>query len=334
MDARHCRKNECRKPKCEKKECKKVEKCKSSSDSCEKTCVPKVVYQAQSKHGILSLGLTYAVVTPNVDGTYTCPEQIGQNIAITYNITNTGTADIRAPVMLYSSISGVNKVACKRLGVAETVTVTLNHKITQSDCESLNGITGVANAYVNLKNCLVLVSQPVAIQINNNETVITNTCCQAISTALGTFELQLADISANGSAALAAAFPAPLGVTRTTLATLALNGVSLEFRAAITDLIAKNCSGPCCESAALALRDSALGIANLIATAAADANILYTGFGTYPLVAPIPANLALVLAGLVGNDAFVLPAGSGLPVPAVDGSLAAQLALILSTVVC
>ena len=339
MDGRHCKniteckKAECKKADCKKKECKKEEKkCKSSSSSsssCEKVCVPKVVYSACLKGGVATLGLSFVVDTPNHDQppTYSCPAQQGQKISITYTITNTGNVTIRAPVMLYSSINGVNKVACKKLAAGQSVTVTLHHKITACDCKVLTGITGTANAYANLeKKCLVLVSQPVAIQIDNTAVVppVAGTCCIAIDTALGSFEQQLAEVAAAGSAAIGANFlpiGGVVGITRTGLAVAAINGVADQFRAAINELIALNCNGPCCESTALALRDTAIGIANFIVSAAADANVPYPGTATF--------NLAAVLAGLVGNDAF--PVGTPqLPVVPVAGSLSEQLALILS----
>ena len=191
MDARHCKnKNECKKPDFRKRECKKSEKkcksssssddckkrkkCKSSSSSDCKVCVPKVVYQICTKNGQQSLDVTFVVTTPNNDQppTYTCPAQIGQKIYITYTITNTGTATIRAPVMLYSSITGVSKVTCKKLRAGQVVTVVVKKKITACDCRSLTGISGVANAYANMdKHCLVLVSQPIAIQIDQTVVV-------------------------------------------------------------------------------------------------------------------------------------------------------------------
>lgn len=338
MDGRHCKitseckKVECKKANCKKRECKKEKTCKSSSSSsssCEEVCVPKVVYAACIKGGVATLGLTFVVDTPNHDQppTYTCPTQQGQKIAITYTITNTGNVTIRAPVMLYSSITGVNKVACKKLRAGQSVTVTLRHKITSCDCKITTGISGVANAYANLdKNCLVLVSQPVAIQINNGNVVppVGTTCNVAINAALSTFEQQLAEVAAAGSAAVGTNFP-PLGgvaaITRTGLSAAALNAVADQFRVAIQELIALNCDGAGCESTALALRDSAIGIANFVVSAAADANVPYPGTATF--------NLAAVLAGLVGNDAFPVDTPQ-LPAPAVTGSLADQLALILS----
>lgn len=158
-----------------------------------------------------------------------------------------------------------------------------------------------------------------------------NPCCEAINRALGTFELQLADVAARGSAAIiAAGFPAPTAVDRSALATAAIAAVRIQFRAAITRLIAlsQECKNSCCQAAALALRDTAIGIANLIVVAAADPNI--------PLATALPApafNLAFVLANLVGNAAFP-PATIGLPTPAVVGSLADSLNLILTTIIC
>ena len=335
MDGRHCKiiteckkvecKKECKKADCKKKECKKVEKkCESSSsDSCEKVCVPKVVYAACLKGGVATLGLTFVVDTPNHDQppTYNCPAQQGQKIAITYTITNTGNVTIRAPVMIYSSITGVNKVACKKLRAGQSVTVTVHHKISKCDCKVATGISGVANAYANLDKNIVLVSQPVAIQIDNNSVLPPNGCgAGAIDAAVASFETQLAEIASNGSAAVGAAFP-PLGgaeaIARSDVLNQALLGVSAQFTAAINELIAMNCGG----SAAAYLKDIALAAANTAVSYAVDANVPYPGTASH--------NLAALLAGIVGNDAF-LDDTPQLPDPAVPGYLANQLAMVLS----
>ncbi len=327
MDARHCKK-ECKKPDCKKRECKSEKKCKpekkcksSSSSECQTSCcVPKVVYQTLLKNGqTQSLGVTFTVTTPNLDGTYTCPSQIGQRITISYTITNTGTAAIKVPVMLYSSITGVSKVTCKKLAAGQSVTVITRHKITSADCASTTGISGVANAYANLdKHCLVLVSQPIAIQINNNN-VVAGTCAQSIETALSAFQLQLADASAAAAIQINANFSPSDAITRTALLNSALISTSSQFTNALNVLLAKGCVS--CESAALSLQNTAIGYVNLNINSSVDTSVPYPGLPTF--------NLAYVLANLVGSAAFD-PLTPGLPVIPVAGSLSTQFALINS----
>lgn len=163
-----------------------------------------------------------------------------------------------------------------------------------------------------------------------------NLCCEAINRALGTFELQLADATARTSTAITAAFPpagSPTAVARNGLVITALMAIAQQFRAAIARLssLSEECNSPCCESAALALRDTAIGFANIVVTAGADPNI--------PLQLPAPAppvgpfNIAAILASIVGSAAF--PVGTpGLPTTPVTGTLADAFNAILATVDC
>jgi len=163
-------------PKCEKKKCHK--KCSSSSSSSSsdcKPCVPRVVYVLCHNGGTSALSITATVVTPNgssIPYNYSCPSQIGQKIYITYTITNTGNTKLCSPIYVYDSFSGVHRVKhSKKLRAGETLTLTVHGKITKCDCQAGNGISIVANAYTYANgNCLILVSQPIAIQIN--QTVI------------------------------------------------------------------------------------------------------------------------------------------------------------------
>jgi len=158
---------------CEKK-CvvKKHKKCKSSSSSskeCEKICVPKVVYQACINGGVASLSITATVDTPNHDNppTFTCPANIGQQISLTFTVTNTGNVVIRSPIYIYNSFTGVDKVTCSKLYPGQSRVITVQHKVSNCQCMPGNNISIVANAYTNIhNNCLILVSQPIAIQIN------------------------------------------------------------------------------------------------------------------------------------------------------------------------
>lgn len=310
MDGRHHNKNECKKADCKRDECRKVEckkddckkrekKCKSSSsssssESCAKECVPRVVYEYCRKNQCSSLGLTYVVTGPNLDNpaTYTCPEQIGQNINIAYTITNLGQLSLRGPIMLYNSLTGVNKVATKHLGAGQSVVVTTNHRITQADCQNSN-ISIVANAYVNLDNCVVLVSQPVSIVIGNGTVPETSTCCVALAQSLGAFEPRLAEIAATGSGQILINFLPTGGAqanARSLAAIGALNTLGPDFRTAIQGLVDAGCGGECCVATAEALLESQLGIASLIITAVSDPNIP-------------DAALPTVLAGLAAANA-------------------------------
>jgi hypothetical protein len=163
----------CEPKKCEKKSrkpCKK-QSCSSSSSSsscekkkkCEKRCKPpKVVYTACINGGTASLALTYTV-TPT---TFTCPTAIGQQITITYTITNTGTAAIKSPRFVYDSLTGVHKVGKCKLQPGQHDTFVVTHLITRCQCATTGNISFVANAYT-LLNCgkLILVSQPMSIVI-------------------------------------------------------------------------------------------------------------------------------------------------------------------------
>ena len=185
--SRHHKKNcdveftECKKPhKKEKKckssssssECKKEKKCvKKCEKSCDKIAVPKVVYQACVCGGTATLGLTAVVTTPNNDQppTFTCPSQIGQRIYINYTVTNTGNVTIKHPVYIYCGFTGVHKVTCKKLHAGESKTITVHHKISNCQCQPGNNISISSNAYTNLqKNCIILVSQALGLQINQS----------------------------------------------------------------------------------------------------------------------------------------------------------------------
>lgn len=331
MDGRH--QNDCKKRDCKKRECKKSEKKYESSESCEKICTPKFIYEYCRHNQCSSLSLTYIITAPNSDSpTYTCPGQIGQNITIIFTIKNDGSLNLRGPIMLYNSLSGT-KVAGQKLAAGQSVDVVVSHRITQADCDS-GSISLTANTFVNLDHCVILVSQPVSITIENITTSTTNFCCNAINEALGSFQMQLAAIGIQTQASLDAAFEAPTGVDRVILLAQTFGGIGAEFSAAIQQLIDKNCDSECCQYAAKSLQDTAIGIASLASSAATSKNIPYTGLGTYPVVGPIPFNLAQVLAGIVGNDAYTLPPGSGLPIPPVPSGLVSQLNLILSTIQC
>jgi hypothetical protein len=179
MERHHIKKHceveftECKKPcKKDKKKCEKKceKKCKSSSSSeCEKQCVPKVVYQACICGGVASLSLTATVTTPNNDQppTFNCPAQIGQRIYINFTVTNTGNVKIKSPVYTYDGFTGINKVTCKSLHPGESKTITVHHKISNCQCQPGNNISISSNAYTNFhKNCLILVSPALGIQIN------------------------------------------------------------------------------------------------------------------------------------------------------------------------
>jgi hypothetical protein len=160
-----------KKDKCKKDKCKKEKKCKSSSSSssCEKLCVPRVTQQICANGGVISLSLTAVVDTPNHDQppTFTCPSQIGQQIYITFTITNTGNVTLKSPIYTYDSWSGVNKVTCGKLHAGQSKVITVHHKISNCQCKPGNNLSIVANAYSNLhKNCLILVSPPIGIPIN------------------------------------------------------------------------------------------------------------------------------------------------------------------------
>lgn len=164
---KNCRKKCCRPKKCEKKS--------SSSESCEKPCekqcVPKVVYQACINQGVASLKITAVVDTPNHDSppTFTCPSNIGQKIYITFTVTNTGNTAIRSPIYIYDSFTGVHKVTCDKLHAGSSQVITVNHKISKCQCNPGNNLSIVANAYSDLyKNCLILVSEPISIIINQS----------------------------------------------------------------------------------------------------------------------------------------------------------------------
>ena len=162
-----------------------------------------------------------------------------------------------------------------------------------------------------------------------------NFCCEAINNAIGSFQLQLSQIAARGSSAIQANFPAPSveGTARSALAYAALFSIDAQFRAAITRLIifTRKCEGICCESAANAIRDAALGSAFFVITVAADPNI--------PLQAPAPApsvgpfNVAGVLANLIGSAAFP-PTTPGLPITPTAGTLNETINLIFSNTDC
>ena len=332
MDGRHL-KNECKKRECKKHECKKSEKKYESSESCKKICTPKFIYEYCRHNQCSTLSLTYVITTPNSDNsTYTCPDQIGQYITIIFTIKNDGSLNLRGPIMLYNSLSGT-KIAGKNLAAGQSVDVVVSHRITQANCDS-GSIFLTANTFINLDHCVMLVSQPVSITIENSTTSTTNFCCEAINQAIGSFNLQLAQLGIQAEASLDAAYPAPTGEDRFLLLVQTLGGISTEFGTALQQLMDKNCNSECCQFAAVALRDAAIGLASLASSAASAKNLLYTGLGTYPVVAPIPFNLAQVLAGIVGNDAYTLPPGSGLPIPPLPSGLAAQLNFILSTIQC
>lgn len=143
--------------------------CSSSTASCkDKCCVPKFVYQACIHGGVASLAIVVTTIqTPNGDTppTFTCPSAVGQRIYLTFNITNTGNVTIHEPVYIYTSFTGVKRVTCKKLRAEETVTVTVSHKVSRCTCQTGANLSIVANAFTNLKNCLVLTSQPIAIEI-------------------------------------------------------------------------------------------------------------------------------------------------------------------------
>jgi hypothetical protein len=324
---RVCKKHDCKNHDCKNHDCKKSE----STESCEQICTPKFIYKYCRHNKCSTLSLTYIITTPNSNNppTFTCPDQIGQKITIIFTITNDGNLNLCGPIMLYNSLS-CTKVAAKKLAAGQSVDVTVKHRITQADCD-LGSISVTANAFVNLDNCVMLVSQPVSIKIANGTTT---PCCAAINQALGNFELQLASIGIQTQASLDAAFPPPTGMDRVILLAQTFGGIGTQFATAIQQLIDKNCDSECCQYAAKSLQDTAIGIASLASSAATTGNVPYTGLGTYPVVAPIPFNLAQVLAGIVGNDAFTLPPGSGLPIPPVPSGLVTQLNLILSTITC
>jgi hypothetical protein len=102
-------------------------------------------------------------VTPT---TFTCPSAIGQQITITYTITNTGSAAIKSPRFVYDSLTGVHKVGKCTLQPGSSDTFIVTSPITRCQCNTANPISFVANAYTQL-NCgkLILVSQPVSIVI-------------------------------------------------------------------------------------------------------------------------------------------------------------------------
>lgn len=161
-------------PVCEtpcKKKCKKRCSSSSSSSSSEKCrpCVPRCVYQSCSNCGVQSLELAASVVTPNgttAPYTYLCPDQIGQKIYITFTVTNTGNTSIHGPIYIYDSFTGVHKFFVKKLSSGDTAEITVKNKITKCDCSTGSNINIVANAYTYVhKQCLILVSQPIAINI-------------------------------------------------------------------------------------------------------------------------------------------------------------------------
>ena len=162
-----------------------------------------------------------------------------------------------------------------------------------------------------------------------------NFCCEAINNAIGSFFLQLAQITAAGSAATLINFPPPslAGTTRSCLASAALFSIGAQFRAAITRLIilSRKCEGICCESAANAIRDAALGAAINVTTVTADGNI---PLQTNP---PNPAigvcNVAGLLASLIGSAAFP-PTTPGLPVIPTAGTLNDTINLIFTNTDC
>lgn len=173
MEHRHCKKTKCHEPckKTCKKECKKHKKCSSSSSSSDDCCnivSPKIVYEACVNGGIARLTLTAVVESPNLDTppTFTCPGAIHKEIIIRYTITNTGDVCIKSPRFVYDSLTGVHKAGTCKLLVGQSDYVTARHCITKCDCKTGN-INISANAFVNFtQKCLVLVSQPIAIQIN------------------------------------------------------------------------------------------------------------------------------------------------------------------------
>ena len=160
-------------------------------------------------------------------------------------------------------------------------------------------------------------------------------CCEAINNAIGTFQIQLAQITNSGSIAIQNNFPvvSPISITRSALGSAALFSIAAQFRAAITRLIilSRKCDGICCESAANAIRDVALGFASLVTTVVADPNI--------PLQLPAPApsvgpfNIAGILASLVGSAAFP-PTTPGLPAVPVIGTLNDSINLIFDNTTC
>jgi hypothetical protein len=155
------------------KDCHKKKKCHkkcSSSSSSEECCdivTPKVVYSACINHGTATLLLTAVVESPNLDTppTFTCPGAIGKQIIIRYTITNTGNTSIKSPRFVYDSLTGLHKAGKCKLAAGQSDTVTAKHCITKCECAGGN-INISANAYVQFsKKCVVLVSQPIAIQI-------------------------------------------------------------------------------------------------------------------------------------------------------------------------
>lgn len=160
-------KKNCHVKKTHEKKCHE-KKCHSSSSSDDDCCdVPKVVYQACINHGIAKIQLTAVVETPNFDNppTFTCPTAVGKKIIIRYTITNIGNVPIKSARYIYDSLTGVNKGGKCKLLPGESENVIAKHCITKCDCAGNLSIS--ANAYIqfNRKN-VILVSQPIAIQIN------------------------------------------------------------------------------------------------------------------------------------------------------------------------
>ncbi|HSW76708.1 MAG TPA: hypothetical protein VLG50_06670 [Candidatus Saccharimonadales bacterium] len=163
----------CQDPCAKQKKCHK--KCKSSSSNNE-CCLPKVVYVLCKCGTTATMSLSATVQTPNgtvPPYTYTCPTQVGQKIYITFTVTNTGNATIKGPIYVYDSFTGVHRITCTKLRVGETESITVHGKITKCDCQSNNSINITANSFsYACGQCLILVSQPIAIQITQTPLIL------------------------------------------------------------------------------------------------------------------------------------------------------------------
>lgn len=90
-------------------------------------------------------------------------------------------------------------------------------------------------------------------------------CCQAINSAIGSYSLTLPQIVAAANAAARELITDDTLAARTAIfGSLALD-VQSAFVASLKKLAGLECSDQCCESAAFAIRDSALGTTELLA---------------------------------------------------------------------